>query len=147
MSTDQKFADYVCEQIRSSAPISTRRMFGEYALYHGEKVVALLCDDSLFLKPIPEVLALVKSPTLAPPYPGAKLYVLGDEFLDDADFLTILIETTAAALPAPKAKKPKAKKPKLSAAKPTVKKAATIKTAKAAKATSTPAKRTKKKSR
>jgi TfoX/Sxy family transcriptional regulator of competence genes len=109
VATDQQFADYVCEQIRSTSPISTRKMFGEYALYHGEKVVALLCDNSIFLKPLPEVLSLVKAPTFGAPYPGAKPHLVGDEFLDDADLLTALVEATAAALPAPKPKKSKAK--------------------------------------
>jgi TfoX/Sxy family transcriptional regulator of competence genes len=51
MSSDQSFVDYVCEQAALGKALTYRKMFGEYALYLGEKVVALVCDNSWFLKP------------------------------------------------------------------------------------------------
>lgn len=110
MATEPSFANYVLEQIRSSAPVRVHRMFGEYAVYLDEKVVALLADNSFFLKPTEAGRTLLGSPTLGPPYPGAKPFYVLDEFLDDADFLTRLVEVTAAELPTPKAKKTPAKK-------------------------------------
>ena len=44
MASDQKFVDYVCDQASGAVPLSSRKMFGEYALYYAEKVVALVCD-------------------------------------------------------------------------------------------------------
>ena len=35
------------------------RMFGEYGLYLDDRVIALICDDTLFLKNIPEAAALL----------------------------------------------------------------------------------------
>jgi TfoX/Sxy family transcriptional regulator of competence genes len=52
MATDASFAEYVLEQIALPRRAEARRMFGEYALYVDGKVVALLCDDQLFLKPL-----------------------------------------------------------------------------------------------
>ena len=51
MATDIDFVKFVADQIDDACDISYRKMFGEYALYSKGKVVALLCDDQLFVKP------------------------------------------------------------------------------------------------
>ena len=130
MATEPSFASYVLEQIRSSGPVRVHKMFGEYAVYLDEKVVALLADNSFFLKPTEAGHALLGSPTLGPPYPGAKPFYVLDEFLDDADYLTKLVEVTAAALPAPKPKKAKTAKAKTVAKAPATRKKVTPKAAK-----------------
>lgn len=91
---------------------TARKMFGEYALYLGGKVVALICDDSLFVKDLPPARSLLPDAPLAPPYPGAKPHLLADGWLDDPDTLAAAIAALAAVLPLPKPKaaKPKAKK-------------------------------------
>ncbi|MDA1082251.1 MAG: hypothetical protein O2973_11375 [Gemmatimonadetes bacterium] len=40
MATDQDFADYVLEQLRHVPRVRHRKMFGEYAVYSNDKVVA-----------------------------------------------------------------------------------------------------------
>jgi TfoX/Sxy family transcriptional regulator of competence genes len=104
VSTKQSTADYLEEQLQD-LPIRTRKMFGEYALYCDEKVVAFICDDQLFIKPIPEAKEFIGNPEEAPPYPGAKNYYLitADKWEDSA-WLKELIEVVAAALPLPKKK-------------------------------------------
>ena len=87
------------------------KMFGEYALYLDAKVVALVCDDLLYIKPSPGALALIANPTMAPPYPGAKLHICLEGALDDPDLTMAALRAVAADLPEPKVKKPK--KPKL----------------------------------
>ncbi|HEX6694484.1 MAG TPA: TfoX/Sxy family protein [Longimicrobiales bacterium] len=105
MASDADFVTYACGQIRNVPGISHRKMFGEYAVYAGDKVVALICDNQFFLKPTPGNRALLGTPTEAPPYPGAKnYYVLADE-LDDPHLMARLISVTEAETPAPKAKK------------------------------------------
>ena len=39
--------------------LRTRKMFGEYGVYLGNKVVAFVCDDLLFVKPTPAALAVI----------------------------------------------------------------------------------------
>ena len=114
MATDQKFVDFICEQMAGAGPISARKMFGEFAIYCGEKVVALACDNQLFVKPTAGGKALLGDPAEGPPYPGAKPHFLMDDGLDDRELLTQLIAITARELPLPKAKSPKAqaKKPR-----------------------------------
>jgi TfoX/Sxy family transcriptional regulator of competence genes len=107
MASDAGFVEFVCEQLREVGSVSSRKMFGEYAIYVGGKVVALVCDDRLFLKPTDAGRALLGDPIEAPPYPGAKPYFVIDEHIDDADFLATLVRATEAAVPAPKPKRPR----------------------------------------
>jgi TfoX/Sxy family transcriptional regulator of competence genes len=110
MASDPEFVKFVCEQLRGAGDISSRRMFGEAAVYLKDKVIGLVCDNQLFLKATEAGRALIGTPTEAPPFPGASnWFLLAD--LDDPDFLADLAQATAAALPNPtvKKKKPKAK--------------------------------------
>ena len=103
MSTQQSTMDYLLDQLRQAGPVTCRKMFGEYALYCNDKVVAFICDDQLYLKPTPAARALIGTPEEAPPYPGAKLYFLiTEDRWEDRQWLEQLIRTTADALPAPK---------------------------------------------
>ena len=105
MATDLSFVDYILETARFGGRLSYRKMFGEYALYLDEKVVAFACDNSLFIKPSAAVASLAPDLPQGPPYPGAKDYPIADELLDDPDALRRLIEQTAALMPPPKPKK------------------------------------------
>jgi len=114
MATRQDTVDFLLDQLAGLPDVRTRKMFGEYCLYFDDKPVAFVCDDELFIKPTPEGRAVViEAGALdeAPAYPGSKLYlrISGDRW-EDRDWLTALVELTAAALPAPKPKpKPKPK--------------------------------------
>lgn len=105
MATDASFADFVRDQVRAAGAITVRKMFGEYALYCDQKVVALLCDDQFYLKPTPAGRAVVGAVPEGPPYSGAKPHLMLTELLDDRDLVTAAVRATADALPAPKAKK------------------------------------------
>ena len=88
-------------------PLSARKMFGEYALYLDGKVVALVCDDQLFLKPTSGAIAALPDSPTGHPYPGAKLHLLVTDALDDPDRVVTALNAVARDLPAPKPKKPK----------------------------------------
>jgi len=108
MATDTDFIAYLTEQAGLGARLTHRRMFGEYALYVDEKVVAFACDNSLFVKPSAAAARLAPHLPQRPPYPGAKDYPVADELLDDTDRLRELLLETAVLMPAPKVKKAKA---------------------------------------
>lgn len=120
MATDAGYAKYVCDQLEHAGGMTTLKMFGEYALYRHGKIVALIADNQLFVKPTPEGEAVLGTPTWGPPYPGAKPFFNVSDLLDDPERLVQLILATDAALPAPKKKTPKKKAvaAKPSAAKP-----------------------------
>jgi TfoX/Sxy family transcriptional regulator of competence genes len=110
MASNQDFVDYVGEQVNLGERLTFKRMFGEYALYIDSKVVAFVCDNQLFVKPTALGKQLVGNITEAPPYPGAKLYFLLSERLEDRDFVRQLFLVTASELPTPKPKpQPKVK--------------------------------------
>ena len=104
MTSTADFASYVEEQAKKSVRLSFRKMFGEYAVYANGKVVAFICDNSLFLKPTPAGRALLDTVDEKPPYPGAKLYFVIDEALDNPQLLGELLIATERALPAAKPK-------------------------------------------
>jgi TfoX/Sxy family transcriptional regulator of competence genes len=104
MASDPEFVAFVCEQLRGAGEISSKRMFGEAAVYLSEKVVGLVCDNQFFVKPTAPGRALLGSPTEAPPFSGATNWFLMTD-IDDPEFLAELIRVTAHALPVPKPKK------------------------------------------
>lgn len=109
MSSSKDFVDYVVEQIDRALPITYKKMFGEYAIYYGNKVVALICDNQFFIKPTEGGKAFIGDVKEAPPYPGAKMSFLIEDRIDDREWISQLIQITANELPEPKPKKKKSK--------------------------------------
>ena len=107
MASDQDFVDFLVDQMGDVGVVRSKKMFGEYALYCGEKVVALVCDNQLFVKPTEAGRAYIGSPVEAPPYPGAKNSFLIADAFEDRAWISELIRITAKELPAPKPKKAK----------------------------------------
>lgn len=107
MATDLEFMEFLADQMAGAGEIAYRKMFGEYAVYCGGKVVALACDNQLFVKPTPGGRAYIGAPVEAPAYPGAKDSFLIEDAFEDRDWISELIRITARELPMPKPKKPK----------------------------------------
>jgi TfoX/Sxy family transcriptional regulator of competence genes len=118
MATSRSTTEFILDQLSAVPNVRVRKMFGEYALYCDEKVVALICDDQLFVKITPVGKALVGDRYAeGTAYLGAKpsMLVSADD-LEDHERLCDLIRATAAALPPPKPKKPKTWKARLCSA-------------------------------
>ncbi|HTE29865.1 MAG TPA: TfoX/Sxy family protein [Chryseolinea sp.] len=109
MASDQKFVDYILDQIGNSREVTYKKMFGEYGLYFGNKLFGLVCDNKLFIKATPSGRQLIENIVEASPYPGAKPSFLISEKLDDRDWLKKLVRVTAKELPEPKPKQKKKK--------------------------------------
>ena len=107
MSSEKSFVEYIADQMSNAGTIMYRKMFGEYAVYCDGKVVALVCDNQFFVKPTQNGRSFIGEAVEAPPYPGAKMYFLIDDKLDDREWIGNLIQITAEELPEPK---PKTKK-------------------------------------
>ncbi len=89
MASKQSTIDFILEQVEEAGVVSARKMFGEYAIYCNEKVVALVCDDELFVKPTSAGKAFIGDVMEGCPYPGAKPYFLisGDQW-EDSEWLS-----------------------------------------------------------
>ena len=92
MSTAKDTIRFILEKLGNTPRFSTRAMFGEYALYADGKVVALVCDDLLYVKICSASSILEDECEKDSPYPGAKpYYVVSEEQLDSiSDLPTIL---------------------------------------------------------
>ncbi|OPY88227.1 MAG: hypothetical protein A4E71_00602 [Smithella sp. PtaU1.Bin162] len=105
MASDQDFVEFIADQIRDAGHISYRKMFGEYAVYCDGKVVALVCDNQLFIKPTEKGRSYIGNICEAPPYPGARMYFLIEDAFEDREWISGLIKITADQLPLPQKRK------------------------------------------
>ena len=110
MPNDQDFVDFVIDQVRTGCRVTYRHMFGGTTLYVNSKVVGLICDNQLFIKPTEAGRAYIGAVVEAPPYEGAKNSFLIEENIEDPEWLTELLVITEKALPAPRPKKKRGKK-------------------------------------
>ena len=86
---------------------SAKAMFGGYCVYVDDKVVGMVNDGRIFVKPTPATASLDDWAEQAPAYPGAKdSWRLPADALDtDPDRVINAFRDTAAALPAKKPRK------------------------------------------
>lgn len=110
MATDRKTVDYIIGQIAGTGA-SAKPMFGEYGLYCDGKMIAIIGDDQLFMKPTVGGRAMAPGAPEASPYPGAKpcLLIEADRW-EDGEWLSALAKVTARELPEPKPKPVKSPK-------------------------------------
>jgi len=109
MASDLEFVEFVVDQINGSGTISYRKMFGEYAVYCEGKVVMLICNNQVFVKPTESGKSFIGNVIEAPAYPGARPSFLIDEQVEDKEWMCSLIRLTEKELPDPR---PRKKKPK-----------------------------------
>lgn len=107
MASNQKFVDFVIEQIENAGEITYKKMFGEYGIYSNGKIFGLICDNQLFIKPTQAGKDFILDLKEAPPYPGAKMYFLIEDKIDDRQWLSELVRVSVKELPEPKPKKKK----------------------------------------
>ena len=106
MSSDEDFVKFIAEQMEDAGIIRYRKMFGEYALYCNEKVVALICDNKLFVKQTNAGRTFLGENIVeAPAYQGAKNSFLIEDRFEYKDWISELIGITEKELPPPKEKK------------------------------------------
>lgn len=104
VGTRKETIDFILERLKSPK-FTAKAMFGEYAIYADGKVVALVCDDRLFVKDTPATASLAEECEKGPPYPGAKVHYIVDEGqLASMRGLPDMLLRLAATLPAPKKK-------------------------------------------
>jgi len=111
MASELSFVEFVVDLIDEDHAVTYKSMFGEYGLFSGGKMFAMICDDRLLFKPTDGGRAFIGEVVLAPPYPGAKpIFLIGAQ-MEDRDWLSELVGITVQELPLPKKRK-RAKKRK-----------------------------------
>ena len=109
MASRIEYVEFIVDQLREAGEITYKKMFGEYGLYCDGKIFAVICDDQLYIKITEAGKTLCPALEEAPPYQGAKNYLLVED-TEDRQMLTELVRETCKQLPMPKPKKPKAPK-------------------------------------
>ena len=105
MSTQPETVEFILEKLDRPRVFSVRAMFGEYALYASGRVIALVCDDLLYVKILPASAALEKVFEKDAPYPSAKPhYVVSEEQLTEIEDLPDILQAIARSLPVKKKK-------------------------------------------
>jgi TfoX/Sxy family transcriptional regulator of competence genes len=106
MATTQSTIDFILDQLNSLGNVSVRKMFGEYALYCGGKVVGLVCNNTLFIKitePGKKFVGEYYQEGFA--YKGAKVSMLIEGgLIEDDEWLSKLVGITAENIDFPKKK-------------------------------------------
>lgn len=106
MATTKDYIEYACERLHGAGGLRYRKMFGEYMVYVNDKPVLLVCDNTVFVKIVPELAALMADAERSLPYEGAKEHYILD--IDDNDLARQVVAVLEAVTPLPKPKKKKA---------------------------------------
>lgn len=106
MATTPEYVSYVCDQIRSTGAVRFKKMFGEYMVYIDDKPILLVCDNTVFVKQLDCVAALLAGAPLGAPYTGAKEHYILD--IDDERLSCDVVRAMLPAVPVPKPRKKKA---------------------------------------
>lgn len=106
MASNLDFILYVCEQVEAAGVISYKKMFGEYMVYVDARPILLICDNTVFVKILPETTSiLTDSNPKGYPYNGAKQhYVLDIDDRDKAEEVCVALKQVTP-LPVKKKKK------------------------------------------
>ena len=105
MASDQKFVDFITDQIKRAGEITAKKMFGEYGIYSDGILFGLICDNKLFIKPAKSGREFIGEVVESPPYPGAKPSFLIEDKIEDSEWLSKLVRISIKELPEPKKKK------------------------------------------
>ena len=108
MATNFSLIEFLMEQIESTGIVTYKKMFGEYMIYLNAKPIFIVCDDTLFVKVLPETDEYMSGKELGKPYESCKQphYVVED--IDDRELLCNLATALEKVIPVPKPRKKKA---------------------------------------
>ncbi len=99
MATQKETIEFILGKLRDQGRFTARAMFGEYALYADGKVVALVCNDLLYVKMLPASKELERQCEAGEPYPGAKPhYIVEEGQLSTLERLPAILCALAAAI-------------------------------------------------
>lgn len=113
MASSPDFIKFVADQVAAAGDnIRYRKMFGDYMLYCDDRPVLLICDDTVYVKQIPETMAIFAAHGVTPdagiPYNGARPHWILD--VENIDLSVDMVRELARVLPVPKPKKKKVSK-------------------------------------
>lgn len=98
--TSPEYIEFVAEKLSAFYDVRYKKMFGEYMVYADDKPVLLVCDDTVFVKILPELETLMQNAEKGFPYDGAKEHYILD--IENRDLAREVTELLAKITPLPK---------------------------------------------
>jgi len=105
MATTAEFIEYVCERVKDTGSVRHKKMFGEYMIYVDDKPILLVCDNTVYVKILPCIGALMMDAERGCPYSGAK-----EHYILDTENRDLTLDVVAALLPVTPVPKPRKRK-------------------------------------
>mgnify|MGYP004546267073 FL=1 len=103
MATSKEYIEFVCEQLQGINGVTYKKMFGEYMVYVRGKPLLLVCDNTVMIKKLPELAALMQGAPEDFPYEGAKLHYVLD--IENRELTRKAVEVLSQCIPLPKKKR------------------------------------------
>lgn len=107
MATTADYIEFVCDQLVGAGAVRYRKMFGEYMVYVNDKPLLLVCDNTVFVKILPELAEVMDSAQTALPYEDGKEHYILD--IEDKELTLAVIAILEPITPLPKSKKKRLK--------------------------------------
>lgn len=105
MPTSVSYIEFVLDQLQGVGAVRCRKMFGEYMVYVNDKPVLLVCDNTVFVKILPELSALMQHAETELPYPDGKEHYILD--IENPDLTRAVVAVLERVTPLPKPRKKK----------------------------------------
>ena len=106
MASSPEYIEFVCERLAPFGAVRSRKMFGDYMVYLNDRPVFLVCDNTVFIKKLPQIAELMENALCGCPYDGAKEHYMLD--VEDDALLVKLVPILEAETPLPKPRKKRA---------------------------------------
>ena len=103
MATSKEYIEFVFEQLQGINGVTYKKMFGEYMVYVQGKPLLLVCDNTVMIKKLPELAALMQGAPEDFPYEGAKLHYVLD--IENRELTRKAVEVLSQCIPLPKKKR------------------------------------------
>ena len=103
MATTKEYLDFILEQLSGIPGIDYKKMFGEYLIYRNGKPALLVCDNTVFVKKLPELATLLPDAPEGLPYEGTKPHYILD--VENRELTEKVLELVERVTPFPKKRK------------------------------------------
>ena len=94
MACSSEYIDFVCAQLAGTGCVRPKKMFGDWLIYIDEKPIVMACDNTCYVKILPEIAGMMADALTAPPYPGAKPH-----YILDIEHRKVALQVVKALLP------------------------------------------------
>lgn len=93
MATTVDYIEFVMDSLRSISGMDFRykKMFGEYCVYANDKLVLMVCDNTVYVKMLPCLKDIMAGAPTKSPYEGAKSHYILD--IEDYDLAEKAVRT------------------------------------------------------